>query len=66
MKCYFAVGEDGEEVKFDTKPARHYNGIINLWTTRGRGNKIRLTEGTIEKLLGRILTWSDEPVELKE
>ena len=29
-------------------------------------NKITLPKGSIEKLIGKKLTWEDEPVELKE
>ena len=57
-----AVHKYGDEVIFDFEP---YRWNVFVWV-EGRGDDIYLPKGTIKKLIGRDLTWSDEPVELKE
>lgn len=64
--AYVAVDKDGMELKFSKRPVRHHNGVTPLWTSKGMGTKAILSKGSIAKLIGRTLTWDDEPVELKE
>ena len=59
--AYLCVDKDGTELKFSKKPCR-YRGIE--WVQIPDGEE--LPDGTIEKLIGRPLTWSDEPYELKD
>lgn len=63
--AWLAVDKDKTENKYSVKPKRHYNGILYLWTTKGKGIKTELPSGSILKLIGRSLTWKDEPVEIK-
>ena len=55
---FVTVSVDGEELIF--------NGFVN---PKGKvmcvTDYIELPKGTIAKLIGRELTWDDEPVELK-
>ena len=77
--AWVAVHKDGEENIFTFKPYRRdYNHISyklykpTHWTDEyvsDYGNEytgISLPKGTIKKIIGRDLTWEDEPVELKE
>ena len=66
--AYVAVDKDGLECIYLYKPGR---SNYNNWTDRN--NEIRredsgidMPKGSIKKLIGRDLTWKDEPVELKE
>lgn len=52
--------EDGEEVVSDAKPVRW---DLGYWSRQG--NIVVLPKGSILKLIGRELSWTDEPVELK-
>ena len=78
--AYLCVDVDGTENKFIFKPQRLWceNKITKeksgglWWGTRIFGTHIdtsnkgeKLPKGTIAKLIGRELTWSDEPVELE-
>lgn len=65
-KFYIAVDEDGKEFLYDRMPERkHYFGK-NLWTVHQDSIKVMLLpKGTVESILGRSLTWADEPVEVK-
>lgn len=61
---WLAVDEDKEEVIFDKKPIRGMNGFP-FWSCEYEdGSVIYAPYGSIEKLIGRKLTWSDEPVEI--
>lgn len=57
---YLAVDNSGIECIFRLKPTR--SRIIWLHSDE---NYVDLPDGSIEKLIGRKLTWKDEPVELK-
>lgn len=65
--AWVAVDKDGTEAIFDECPRRIENseawGFVFLDDGR---NIIELSKGSIKKLIGRDLTWEDEPVELKE
>ena len=58
---WLAVDEDGDEVIFEEKPLRSSS---KCWCSDSYGSHeccIYLPKGSIEKLLGRPLTWEDEP-----
>lgn len=56
-----AVDEDGTEFIYKDVPERE----SNYWGYYG-DQYCELPNGTIKKLIGRDLTWADEPVELEE
>ena len=66
--AWLAVDPSGGEFIYEVKPKRHfiqYNGDIEHWECQNdiySQNWIYLKMGSIEKLLGRKLTWKDEPV----
>lgn len=62
--AYLCVDPDGEELIYPTNPKRgFYFGAqcqeIPCWE---RDQEIELPKGSIAKLIGRELTWEDEPV----
>jgi hypothetical protein len=62
VMAWVAVHKNGDEVIFDFEP---YRWNDSFWV-EDIADDIYLPKGTIKKLIGRDLTWSDEPVELKE
>lgn len=60
---YLAVNRDGIEVITNDLKNTHRYEKGGYWYCRSQ--IIVLPQGTIEKLIGRTLTWEDEPVELK-
>lgn len=65
--AWLAVDEDGKESIFANRPKRD-KGM--WWDIQNIGSidfdsEIPLPKGSIKKLIGRDLTWKDEPVELK-
>ena len=77
--AWVAVNKDGKEGIFAFKPYRRdYNRSLyklyepTCWSDEDvyrYGNEdtgISLPKGSIKKLIGRDLDWSNEPVELKE
>ena len=72
--AWVAVDEDGREGIFDEYPQRKVDVCgEGLWSDywcgpleEHFGSRINLPKGSIKKLIGRDLTWNDEPVELKE
>lgn len=77
--AWVAVDKDGQEGIFTFKPYRKdYNRSLyklyepTYWSDKDAskyGNEdteIKLPKGTIKKLIGKDLTWEDNPVELKE
>lgn len=61
--AWVAVNKDGSEVILSTLPDKLGLNDFNQWVCFG--NRIFLPQGSIEKLIGRSLTWNDEPVELE-
>lgn len=65
--AWVAVDKDGYEFIYEDKPYRY----IACWSIRRREfngetmNHVILPKGSIKKLIGRELSWSDDPVELK-
>lgn len=66
--AWLAVDKDGTECIFLHKPIRsNYNNWTDCSNTmRTEDSGIDLPKGSIKKLIGRDLTWEDNPVELKE
>lgn len=67
--AWVAVNKDGSENIFTDKPKRN----VAYWYDFISPNRailfncmVVLPKGTIKKLIGKTLTWEDEPVELKE
>lgn len=60
--AWVACDENGSEWIYDGCPDR---GIKNFVTNRYCTNAIELPSGSIKELIGRDLTWDDEPIELK-
>lgn len=59
--AFVAVDKDGTEYVLETTPIRRGD----YWRLSKGWRYCELPHGSIEKLIGRPLTWSDEPVELK-
>ena len=59
--AWLVVDKDSSEWIFDVKPQRkHYE-----WDIRQVYNMyVELSQSSIKKLIGRELTWEDEPVEI--
>lgn len=60
---WLAVDKDGRECIYQSHPKRSFKQFIplheySMW--------LALPKGSIKKLIGKDLTWEDEPVELKE
>lgn len=62
--AYVAVDKDGSEYVYSNRPYRDYD--VNKWFCKLNVDYCRLPKGFIKKLIGRTLTWEDEPVELKQ
>jgi hypothetical protein len=64
--AYLAVDKDGTETIYNTKPIRGTNQIkcnTEMWVLpRMSTHYIILPKGSIKKLIGKDLTWNDEPV----
>ena len=61
-----AVDKDGAEAIYDDCPIRHNVSWIPSKYRNGEDTDwVLLPKGSIAKLIGRELTWSDEPVELE-
>lgn len=62
LSRWLAVDQDGEEWIYDILPERKHNA----WgIDRYMNNAMFIPQGTIEKIIGRALTWEDEPIEIK-
>lgn len=60
--AYVAVNKDGTEYIYPEKPFR----LTESWTgIKMNTTPIALPKGSIEKLIGKTLTWKDKPVKLK-
>lgn len=62
---WLVVDNDGTELIFNVQPYRDY--VDNIWCIECIFDScaIKLPKGSIKKLIGRNLTWEDEPVELE-
>lgn len=59
--AWIAVDKNGDEYIYNSKPLKYYED--SYWSPDGKC--ILLAKGSIEKLIGKVLTWDDNPVELK-
>lgn len=66
--AWVAVNADGKEFLFIKKPYRSGYEEYGYWnpTYSSIGGCILIPHGSIKKLIGRELSWDDDPVELKE
>lgn len=63
--AWVAVDKDGAEAVFGLCPEKCDGD--DFWSLRLEdGCYVNLPQGAIERLIGRPLTWDDEPVELTE
>lgn len=66
--AWVTVDKDGSERIFEQKPRRF---VQSIWVSTHNDYRnrfydfVELPKGSIKKLIGRELSWSDEPVELK-
>lgn len=61
--------EMNTECIHSSKPKRHTDGYGEYWGVDSNNdesiyNVVELPKGSIKKLIGRDLTWEDEPVEI--
>ena len=61
---FLAVDKNETEKVFTYKPDK--DGSYGQWVSSFPNVGVRIPSGTIEKLIGRKITWSDNPVELTE
>lgn len=61
--AWVAVDKDGREYIYKFRPKRSIDMFTSLYTY---STCLYLPKGSIKKLIGKDLTWEDEPVELKE
>ncbi len=63
---YVATDADGREYIYEDKPQRGVRyDKVSIWINR-IGDYIELPKGSILRLIGRPLTYADEPVKLKK
>ncbi len=60
--AYLAVSKGCYEYIFEVKPFRT---LGDTWDVVQPFSGFRIPKGSIKKLIGRELSWSDEPIELK-
>lgn len=63
---YVAVDKDGSEFIYCTRPVKvgnKYAVVHRSFFTDGQ-SLVLLPTGTIKKLIGKKLTWDDDPIEL--
>lgn len=61
-KVYLAVDDDSSEWIYENPPIRGEDCNGKCWINDGEDDPlIRLPKGTIKKLIGKELTWNDEP-----
>ena len=61
--AWVCVNSFGTELIFETEP---HKAVYSWRDDYGSCKCIEIPQGSIKKLIGRELSWSDEPVELKE
>lgn len=60
--AWIVVDKNGEEYVYEIEPIK--KETLKHWGCGGE--YVNLPQGSIKKLIGRDLTWEDEPVELKK
>lgn len=63
--AWVACSKSGQEIIYRNKPVRHFR--LSSWIPNdiSENRYVVLPKGSIKKLIGRELSWSDEPVELR-
>lgn len=61
--AWLCVNSFGTELIFETEP---HKAVYSWRDDYGSCKCIEILQGSIKKLIGRDLSWQDEPVELKE
>ena len=66
--AYLAVDKDGSEWVWNCRPLRNkYRGRWeSLYSEYGEYRCVKLPNGSIEKLIGKSMTWADEPYQMEE
>ena len=59
VMAWVAVDMDGTEYIYNAQPSREETRFMSCFDC------IHIPKGSIKKLIGRELSWNDEPVELK-
>lgn len=65
--AWLTVNKDGRELIFESMPERcndEYWTVFPSILSNDVTDYVVLPQGSIEKLIGRELNWSDEPVEI--
>lgn len=63
--AWVAVDRDGSEHVFSDIPQRGYCVFRSISKYGNDLKRVSLPKGSIKKLIGRDLTWSDEPFRIK-
>ena len=73
VMAWVATNANGKEFLFEKKPYRKGYDKYGYWDSEywdseysDIGGRVLIPKGSIKKLIGRELSWDDEPVELKE
>lgn len=64
--AYLAVDKDGDEYVFDNIPEKRDEEWMSDEYNFIEPKEVYLPKGSIEKLTGKVITWEDEPIELKD
>ena len=62
--AWLAVNDNGDEFIYETEPYRTKRQVSKEKVWRSYLGEIKLPNGSIEKLIGKKLTWDDEPFEI--
>ena len=63
--AWVAVDKSGDEWIYAEKPKKYEDSVCWCSYSNENYSYIHVPKGTIEKIIGRKLTFEDEPVELK-
>lgn len=64
--AWVVAQQDGTEWTFNQCPYKSRTFCGWCYKCNINGHFVELPKGSIQKLIGRKLTWEDEPIELKE
>lgn len=66
--AWLTVDKDGTEIVWDYRPLRNkFRGIWQApYSDEDTYLHVELPKGSIEKLIGKTLSWEDEPYEMEE
>lgn len=60
--AWLAVNKDGRELIFDKKPHRYE--LLGIWCLYKNTDAPELPKGSIKRLTGHEMKWSDEPLKI--